>query len=235
MKNLFIEVADTPIKREYGLMDRKHLSSNSGMLFKFPNRGVLKFWMRNTYIPLDIAFIGDNGEILQIEEMSPLSTKEIRSKHACRYALEVNHGWFKENGIDEGAYVWGEGFPKLKFAQVMGIDPLTEEVPPGLEEDYMQGMEPEPEPAPGPDPDVMLNLTTRERLKYANLKGWEVIIVYQKKDGFTLPPKIIAPPFEFKADSEGRHGAIVTAWDYQEGQWKSFLIDNILSMQEKAE
>lgn len=102
MKKLFIEIADTPIKREYGLMDRKTLANNHGMLFKFPEAQRLGFWMRNTYIPLDIAFINNDGEISQIERMYPLSTRSIRSNNNCKYALEVNAGWFKDNGIKVG-------------------------------------------------------------------------------------------------------------------------------------
>lgn len=105
MKRLFVEVADTPFKRELGLMDRKALGKDDGMLFKFPYKSNMAFWMKNTYIPLDIAFIDDDGKILQISEMYPLSTRSIRSNHPCRYALETNKGWFKENNLTAGSFV----------------------------------------------------------------------------------------------------------------------------------
>jgi uncharacterized membrane protein (UPF0127 family) len=94
MKKLKIELADTPSKRELGLMGRKKLAQNNGMLFKFPESNVLSFWMKNTYIPLDIAFLDDNGRIVQIESMNPLSTRTTSAKQPCRYALEVNKDWF---------------------------------------------------------------------------------------------------------------------------------------------
>ena len=71
MKKLFVELANTHIKQAYGLMDRKSLPDNNGMLFKFKYAHNLSFWMRNTYIPLDIAFLDDNGKVLQIESMAP--------------------------------------------------------------------------------------------------------------------------------------------------------------------
>jgi len=109
MKHLLIEIADTPSKRETGLMKRKVLSENEGMLFKFPYPQGLRFWMKDTYIPLDIAFVDDDGTILQIEEMYPRSTRTVDSNYYCRMALEVNHGWFKKNSIKVGDVIAGEG------------------------------------------------------------------------------------------------------------------------------
>jgi uncharacterized membrane protein (UPF0127 family) len=134
------EIASTHKQQERGLMYRKTMAKNSGMLFDFREDLPLAFWMKNTYLPLQIAFISNQGKILQIESMAPLSTKRIYSKKECRYALEVNDGWFDENGIKVGNYVshpsgkWPEtensyGF-KLK-SQVMvpnpaGISPMMD-------------------------------------------------------------------------------------------------------------
>ena len=112
MKKLFIQLADNNSKREKGLMFCKSLSKNSGMLFKFPYAHHLRFWMKNTYIPLDIAFINDDGKILQIENMSPLSTRAVTSSYPCKYALEVNGGWFKKEYINVGDYIGGEAINK---------------------------------------------------------------------------------------------------------------------------
>jgi len=114
MKKLKVEVAETPLKLQYGLMDRKSLSADNGMLFKFPYLHYPKFWMQNTYIPLDIAFIDDDGRVLQIEKMSPLTTNAHFSKHLCRMALEVNQGWFEKNNVSVGSFVLGEGITHRK-------------------------------------------------------------------------------------------------------------------------
>ena len=118
MKKLQVEIADSPTKREYGLMDRRSLRENGGMLFKFPYSHYLSFWMKDTYIPLDIAFLDDDGKILQIEKMNPLSTRAVNCNHVCRYALEVNSGWFNKNDIKVGSLVIGEGLTHRKGKMV---------------------------------------------------------------------------------------------------------------------
>ena len=214
MKKIYVEIADTPLSREYGLMNRKKLSENQGMLFKFPYSAHLSFWMKETYIPLDIAFINDDGRVIQIEEGVPLSTRAISARQKCRYALEVNKGWFKDNGLGVGSVVDGIGLEN-KIAQI--IAPEITETP------------------QSPPPDIMINMSFKDILEDANLRGEDLIIIYQKKDGFTLPPKVISPPFIFEADEEGNHNAIVKAWDNQTAGWKSFLIDNIIDIQPKIE
>lgn len=114
MKKLKVEIADTPSKLERGLMYRKSMSEDSGMLFKFPYNHYPSFWMKNTYIPLDIAFLDENGRVLQIETMYPLSTRAIRSNYMCRHALEVPEGWFRKNNITVGSLVIGEGLTHRK-------------------------------------------------------------------------------------------------------------------------
>ena len=109
VKKLQVEIADSQLKREYGLMDRRSLRPNGGMLFKFPHPHYLSFWMKDTYIPLDIAFLDDDGRVLQIEQMNPLSTRAVSSQHICRYALEVNKDWFGKNKITIGSLIIGEG------------------------------------------------------------------------------------------------------------------------------
>lgn len=234
MKHLFIELADTFIKRECGLMDRKHLHKDGGMLFKFHYPTFASFWMKNTYIPLDIAFLDDNGKILQIESMVPLSTKAIYSNRQCKYALEVNKGWFAKNGIMVGSVVGGAGIGKYqKTAQTvppientLPANPLDPNAPP-----------PDPNAPPQPKPDVMLNLTKEERFKKG--KGKKFIIMYTKKDGYDLPPVVICPPpnnnneYIFETDENGKANAIVKAFDMFDGEIKSFLIDNIKTMEDK--
>ncbi|MCL2706528.1 MAG: DUF192 domain-containing protein, partial [Spirochaetaceae bacterium] len=102
---LNIEIAETEKQRSMGLMHRKTLDKDSGMLFVFENDRILSFWMQNTYIPLSIAFISSDGVIKEIRDMTPLSLESIVSKNYVRYALEVNKGYFQEKNIMVGDMV----------------------------------------------------------------------------------------------------------------------------------
>lgn len=103
--SLAVEVASDDPSRRLGLMNRESLPENRGMLFIFRNAVEQSFWMKNTLIPLSIAFISDDGEILQIEHMKPKDETSTLSKHRVRYALEVNKGWFERHGIEPGARI----------------------------------------------------------------------------------------------------------------------------------
>jgi uncharacterized protein len=99
---LEVELAITPEELALGLMHRKKLENNEGMLFAFPKERFLSFWMKNTSIPLSIAFIKGNGRIIQIESMKPYSLDTHISKEKVMYALEMNDGWFKMHNVKEG-------------------------------------------------------------------------------------------------------------------------------------
>jgi uncharacterized membrane protein (UPF0127 family) len=94
------EVVTKTAERIQGLMYRRNLEQNSGMLFVYERPARLNFWMKNTLIPLDIAFICDNGRLAHIAEMDPQTTRIHRSPLAVRYALEVNQGWFNQRRIE---------------------------------------------------------------------------------------------------------------------------------------
>lgn len=102
-----VEVADTPKAREVGLMNRTSMPTNSGMLFIFEQKAGHCFWMNNTKIPLSIAFITDDGKIVNIEEMQAETTNNHCPKAAVRYALEMNKQWFSERVIVPGMVVTG--------------------------------------------------------------------------------------------------------------------------------
>ncbi len=101
-KNLYIEIADDDSTRELGLMFRKQLHQNSGMLFVFDREQILSFWMKNTRIPLSLAYIKKSGVISQIFDMKPYDERPHMSKEKVLYALEVNRGWFSKNNIRPG-------------------------------------------------------------------------------------------------------------------------------------
>lgn len=102
MATLKIEIADNPVALAQGLMGRQKLAADAGMLFKFPMILEASFWGKNTYIPLDVAFIDANDIITEIQPIVPLSTKAVRSGKGCSMAVEANAGFFRENGIKVG-------------------------------------------------------------------------------------------------------------------------------------
>jgi uncharacterized membrane protein (UPF0127 family) len=101
------EIASTPASRQLGLMHRIYLPAEDGMLFVFENKGLHCFWMRNTKIPLAIAFIGDDGKIVNIEEMQPMSDDNHCPAAPVSYALEMNQGWFSKKGLNAGNVISG--------------------------------------------------------------------------------------------------------------------------------
>ena len=99
---LTVEIADTPETQEKGLMGRESMAEDQGMLFVYDRDSRKSFWMKNTLIPLSIAYIAADGTIREIYDMEPLSTRIVDSRYSVRYALEVNQGAFQRHGIKEG-------------------------------------------------------------------------------------------------------------------------------------
>ena len=97
-----VELAATPDSRRQGLMHRRELALDAGMLFIFETPGPLSFWMKNTRVPLSIAFIDDLGKVLQIEDMRPFDETSVPSRFIVRYALEVEKGWYRKAGLKVG-------------------------------------------------------------------------------------------------------------------------------------
>ena len=101
-EDLDLEIPSTPEAFSAGLMFRESLGKDSGMLFIFKEAGEKSFHMTNTTIPLDIAFINENGIIESIKELKPLDETHIFSDAKVLYAIEVNRGWFTENNVQVG-------------------------------------------------------------------------------------------------------------------------------------
>jgi len=97
-----VEVAQTPEERSYGLMGRKHLGKDEGMLFIFETEDYHGFWMKDTFLPLSIAFIGKDGRIVWITEMKPLTLDSHVPPKPILYALEMNKGWFSSHRVKVG-------------------------------------------------------------------------------------------------------------------------------------
>jgi uncharacterized membrane protein (UPF0127 family) len=101
-RELQVELADSPEERSMGLRNRESMDEDHGMLFAWPSDSGSAFGMPETYIPLTIAFIRDDGKIVHMEDMEPLTTDAHRSTEPYRYAVEANQGWFERNSISIG-------------------------------------------------------------------------------------------------------------------------------------
>lgn len=97
-----VEVVATNAERARGLMYRRTLEPDHGMLFVYPDERVMRFWMRNTQVPLDIAYIGMDGVIQEVRYMKPFDEVSVVSKQPARYALEMNFGWFDAHKLGAG-------------------------------------------------------------------------------------------------------------------------------------
>jgi len=104
------ELATTPQQREIGLMMRQSMPANDGMLFVFEQPGQQCFWMKNTLIPLSVAFIADDGSVVNVDEMAPMTENSHCSTKPVRFVLEMNQGWFSKRGIKPGFKLRGTPF-----------------------------------------------------------------------------------------------------------------------------
>lgn len=110
--SLEVELALTQNEQRKGLMFRSSLPENHGMIFVYPApRTRACMWMKNTLIPLSVAFLDEQGEIVNIANMEPLSRQSHCAKKQARFALEMNQGWFKRRGIGQGD-------------RLVGLDPI---------------------------------------------------------------------------------------------------------------
>lgn len=101
------EVAATQDLRMQGLMFRERMADNHGMLFVFPDAQRHCMWMRNTLLPLSVAFLDEQGHIINVEDMQPRTENNHCAAKPARYALEMNLGWFKRKGMTAGAPLAG--------------------------------------------------------------------------------------------------------------------------------
>ena len=110
MHNIVAQLAKSPREREIGLMFRKDMAPHEGMLFVFEEPATQCFWMRNTFLPLSTAFVDDDGRIVNIEDMAPMTEKSHCSTKPVRYVLEMNQGWFAKRGLKAGFKLTGPMF-----------------------------------------------------------------------------------------------------------------------------
>lgn len=110
MHQIDAQVAATPDQRQTGLMHRKEMPQHEGMLFVFDYAAQQCFWMKNTLLPLSVAFVADDGTIVNIDEMKPQTLDSHCSSKPVRYVLEMNQGWFARKGIKAGTKLTGQVF-----------------------------------------------------------------------------------------------------------------------------
>lgn len=106
------EVAAAPAQREQGLMFRERMGKNEGMVFVFDGQAAVCMWMKNTPLPLSVAFIDESGKIVNIEDMKPQTLDSHCARKQVRYALEMNAGWFRQKNIRPGMVI--EGLPRTR-------------------------------------------------------------------------------------------------------------------------
>ena len=107
MYRIDAEVAADQQNRMLGLMHRKSMPQHQGMLFVFPQQNTHCMWMRNTLLPLSVAFLDDNGVVINVEDMQPQTEDSHCARRPARFALEMNLGWFRERGIKSGSKIGG--------------------------------------------------------------------------------------------------------------------------------
>ena len=126
MHNIVAEVARTPEQQQTGMMMRTEMATHEGMLFVFDDVSPRCFWMKNTLLPLSIAFIEDDGTVVNIAEMKPRSEASHCSEKPVRYALEMNSGWFAQRGLKRGDQIGGiERTPSLVAMSTDQRVPMT--------------------------------------------------------------------------------------------------------------
>lgn len=112
MHRIDAQVAQTHFQRQVGLMHRREMPQHEGMLFVFDQPGVQCFWMKNTRLPLTAAFVADDGRIVNLADMKPMSEESHCSEQPVRFVLEMNQGWFAKRHIQPGQRLGGEVFRK---------------------------------------------------------------------------------------------------------------------------
>jgi uncharacterized protein len=112
MHVIHTELAVTANEQMTGMMYRRGMGANEGMLFVYPDSGVRCFWMRNTLVPLTIAFLSGDGTVINFADMKPLDESSHCSDKPAQYALEVPQGWFAKRGFKPGLKLRGAPFNK---------------------------------------------------------------------------------------------------------------------------
>lgn len=126
---IYVEIADTPERQETGLMRRTTMAEDQGMIFVFPGQTTIAFWMKDTLLPLSIAFIDDQRRIVDIQDMQPLDESLHNSAQPYTYALEMNQGYFRRHSIMVGDPVGLPPFPPTPTPAPPSLPPTLPPAP----------------------------------------------------------------------------------------------------------
>jgi uncharacterized membrane protein (UPF0127 family) len=197
---LYVELADSISALQKGLSGRKRLAKNDGMLFKSFSKRRMSFWMKDTYMPLDIVFIDDDFVIREIKTMEAMSEKPVLSDGSYSYALETNAGWFKENRIGVGNAV--------KIAK-----------------DSFSFRE-----ASGEAPEVALLKSFKEMIPFANQHKLAIVFDYVFPDPKGKRRRYQLVPLERYNVESGVSGDLICGpCAHSNGEYRNFVIDHILN------
>ena len=216
---IYVEVADTPAARETGLMYRERVPKNGGMLFAFNSSFRLSFWMKDTKVPLDIAFIDDDMVVREIHEMAPMSTRSTAASFACRYALEANAGWFAEHGV----------VPRSVLTAAWAPDDAEPAIPEPAEAvpETPQPEEPFAEERKPPQ-DLVVNLSFKDAVPFANAHKLAIVFDYEFPEN-NVNSYILEPLGEYIVKPGASAGDLICGpCRHSDGEYRNFIIDNIL-------
>ncbi|MDE3046422.1 MAG: DUF192 domain-containing protein [Verrucomicrobiota bacterium] len=126
---LNVEIAQTPAQHEQGLMGRRELAEDSGMLFVFEQNQILQFWMKNTPLPLSVGFFDENRALINVADMAPNTLRIHRSKRPARYALELHRHWFRDHHIKPGMkFYFKDQSDQVNSTLLKGMNPALKDV-----------------------------------------------------------------------------------------------------------
>ena len=214
MPRVYVEVAGTPESRERGLMFRERLASNSGMLFQFPSPRRLSFWMKDTKIPLNLAYLDKDRRIAEIHELHPMSLRSVPGSREYAAALEVNRGWFERVGADVGT--------RLVLAQeaVPGPGEPQPPPPPAQPPAAQQGQRPAPE--------VAMIMAIRDVVPLANKFKLSIVFDYEYPEG-NVNSYVLIPLQEYIIKPGRTRGDLLCGpCVHSDGEFRNFVIEDIV-------
>jgi hypothetical protein len=229
---LYTEFAGDDESRALGLMYRSSLGLNSGMLFSFASPRPLSFWMKDTQLPLDIAYVTADRRILEIKKLNPYSTRSVASSAPCQYAIEANSGFFESNAISAGS--------RIVLAQEADL-PASPDIPgpsdtPEQQDGPQQipeGQSVQPHPSVQPDaqdqgrPDLVVNMSVMDVVPVANRYKLAIAFDYQLPNGNNESYYML--PLQNYQIIPGKNSRLICGpCSHSFGEFRNFKIDNIL-------